>query len=200
MTVSAALIDRPDRVRTALSPIRRQILERLREPASATQLAGEMALGRQRVNYHLRALEEAGLLVLVEERQRRGCVERILATRAGSFVVDPAVLDSRVADRRAQSGDRFAADHLIGAAAETVREVTRMQARADSQNKRLLTFTIESSVTLGDPSDIEQFSAAMALVVGRLVSKFNSPSGRRYRVLVGAHPASRNRAQNDGQS
>ena len=57
------LLDKADHVRLALSPIRRRLLERLRQPASATELAGELALGRQRINYHLRALEVAGLII-----------------------------------------------------------------------------------------------------------------------------------------
>ena len=88
-----ALIDQPDRVRLALSPLRRQLLERLQTPASASQIAAELTIGRQRVNYHLRALERAGLLELVEERQRRGCTERVLVTRAKLFVVDPTVVN-----------------------------------------------------------------------------------------------------------
>ena len=39
------------------------MLARLRRPASATMVADEMGLARQRVNYHLRALEKAGLSV-----------------------------------------------------------------------------------------------------------------------------------------
>src|SRR5262249_2878842 len=108
------LLDEPDRVRLALSPIRRRLLERLREPASATQLASELAMGRQRLNYHLRALEDAGLLSLVEERPRRGCTERILVARAAAFIVDPAVMaadrvDATAAARTAQ--DTFAAEY-----------------------------------------------------------------------------------------
>jgi hypothetical protein len=38
-----ALLDEPDRLRVGLSPIRRRLLERLRQPASATQLASELA-------------------------------------------------------------------------------------------------------------------------------------------------------------
>jgi beta-glucosidase len=73
------------------------LLTRLRQPASATELADELSLGRQRVNYHLRALEAAGLLSLVEERQKRGCIERILLARAGAFVVDPGDYEVLVA-------------------------------------------------------------------------------------------------------
>ena len=110
-TPSVALLDRPDRLRIALSPIRRRLLERLREPASATELAAEMSLGRQRVNYHLRELEKAGLLHLVEERQRRGCVERILAARADAFVVDPSVMGRRrTLAISAAAQDRFSAE------------------------------------------------------------------------------------------
>src|SRR3712207_2810829 len=59
--VRVELPDEPDRVRTALSPMRRQLLDRLGEPSSATRLAAELNTTRQRVNYHLRALESAGL-------------------------------------------------------------------------------------------------------------------------------------------
>ena len=55
------LLQQPDQLRLALSPIRRQLLERLRKPSSATELASELDMGRQRVNYHLRALEGAGV-------------------------------------------------------------------------------------------------------------------------------------------
>ena len=79
--------------------MRRRLLERLRQPASATELAPEFSMGRQRLNYHLRALEHAGLLELVEARQRRGCIERILAARAQAFVVDPAVVGASGAPR-----------------------------------------------------------------------------------------------------
>ena len=145
-----ALIDQPDRVRLALSPLRRQLLERLRTPASASQIAGELTLGRQRVNYHLRALERAGLLELVEERQRRGCTERVLVTRARLFVVDPTVVNATDPLATAQPGaaqDRFAAEHLITSAATTVREVARMQARAQEEGTRLLTVTIDTELS-----------------------------------------------------
>src|SRR5687767_13275137 len=95
MSAQVALLDEPDRLRVGLTPIRRRLLERLRQPASATQLASELAMGRQRVNYHLRALEKAKLVDLVEERQRRGCIERILVARAQAFIVDPSVMTAK---------------------------------------------------------------------------------------------------------
>jgi DNA-binding transcriptional ArsR family regulator len=161
--------------------LRRTLLQRLREPASATRLAAGLGLPRQRVNYHLRELERAGLIELVEERRRRGCTERIF--RASAFVVDPAVLGEP-----AVAQDRFAASHLVHSAAGVVRDVTRMQTAAEAEGSRLLTFTIETEVGFAAPEDLERFTEALAESVARTAAAFDAP-GRRYRVVVGGHPA-----------
>lgn len=189
-----ALIDQPDCVRLALSPLRRQLLERLRRPGSASQIAAELTIGRQRVNYHLRALERAGLLELVEERQRRGCTERVLVTRARLFVVDPTVVtggDPRsAAARPGAAQDRFAAEHLINSAAATVRDVARMQVRAQEQGTRLLTVTIDTELSFASPADLERFADKLADFVAREAAALAStPGSRRYRLVIGAHPA-----------
>jgi DNA-binding transcriptional ArsR family regulator len=191
------LLDEPDRVRTALSPARRQLLDRLREPASATALAAELNTSRQRVNYHLKALEAAGLLELVEERQRRGFTERILRTRPGAFLVDPSIASPGPVDpTRAQ--DRFAAEHLLDTAAGLVRDVARMQAAAGEQGSRLLTFTVETEVGFGRPADVEAFVLDLAEQVGELAERYTpADGGRRYRVVVGGHPAPRQRTDEE---
>ena len=190
-TPSVALLDRPDRLRIALSPIRRRLLERLRQPASATELAAEMTLGRQRVNYHLRELEKAGLLHLVEERQRRGCIERILAARADAFVVDPSVMGARGTRAiSASAQDRFSAEHLIDAAGDVVRHVARMRSLAEQEGTRLLTFAIDTEVAFATPGDFERFTTALAEFVTREAARIPaSTTGRRYRILLGGHPA-----------
>ncbi|MEN8374222.1 MAG: winged helix-turn-helix domain-containing protein, partial [Gemmatimonadota bacterium] len=49
-------------------PERRRLVEELRElPDSAAGLAQRLGQTRQRLNYHLRALEEAGVLELHQE-------------------------------------------------------------------------------------------------------------------------------------
>lgn len=188
-TAPIALLDNPDRVRLALSPVRRQLLERLRQPASATELASEFDVSRQRLNYHLRALESARLLELVEERQRRGCIERVLVARANRFVVDPSVIGESSATKLRTAQDRFSANYLLGAAAQIVRDVGRMQGRAEEQGTRLLTFTVETEVTFGTPADIERFTSTLADLVARTAATFQAPTGRTYRVVVGGHPA-----------
>lgn len=181
------LVAEPDRLRAALSPLRKRLLDRLRDPASATQLADELDLPRQKLNYHLRVLEQAGLIELVEERQRRGFTERILRASAGAFVVDPTMMAAADAEITAVQ-DRYAAEHLVGAAASTVREVARMQAAAERSGTRLLTFTIEASIRFEHPGDVHRFTDALAEALAHTAAEFDSPGGRSYRVIVGGHP------------
>lgn len=197
------LLDEPERLRRALSPLRRQLLARLRTPASASQLAVELELPRQRLGYHLRQLEEAGLLDLVETRQRRGFTERVLRASADAYVVDPDVLapdrpagEVPVPDagepRPSQvAGDRYAAGYLADVVARTVRDVARMQAAAERQGRRLLTFTVETEVRVATPGDMHGFTEALATAVANVIADFDAPTGRPYRVLAVGHPTPR---------
>jgi DNA-binding transcriptional ArsR family regulator len=191
MAPGITYVDQPDQVRLALSPMRRRLLDLLRTPSSATRLAAELGVPRQRVNYHLRALEVAGFVELVEERPRRGCVERILRTRPGTFVVDPTMMIAG----EVVAHDQYAAEHLVGVAAATVRDVARMQAAAAAEGKRLLTFTVETQVRFAEPADVHAFTDELAEAVRHVVARFDSPDGRPYRMVVGGHPAP---AENQG--
>lgn len=179
------LMDRPEVVRIALTPPRRELLDRLREPASATQLATELGLPRQRVNYHLRTLEQAGLIELVEQRQRRGCVERIMRATSESYVVDPSVMR----DDAARAADAHSAERLVELAADTVRQVARIKGGAESSASRLLTFSIEAEVRFRRPADAHRFTDAVVAAIASAVAEFDTPEGRPYRILAGGHPA-----------
>jgi DNA-binding transcriptional ArsR family regulator len=180
------LLDEPERVRAALSPLRRELLERLREPASATALAAGMKTTRQRVNYHLRALEAAGLVELVEERQRRGFTERVVRARATAFLVDPAITGG---DGDVRSQDRFAAEHLLDTATGLVRDVARMQAAADAEGSRLMTFTLDAEIAFAKPKDVEAFVLDLTAAVEELARRHGASEGRPYRVVAAGHPA-----------
>ncbi|MEU8250117.1 helix-turn-helix domain-containing protein [Nonomuraea sp. NPDC048916] len=188
-----SLMDEPDRLRVALTPIRRELLARLREPASAVRLAAELDLPRQRVSYHLKVLERQGLIEVVEERPRRGFVERVMRATANAFLVDPDVLASAADVEAGFHGiaDRHAAEHLVEVAAGTVRHVTRMAAEADRQGVRLLTFTLEAEVRFAEPGDVHRFTDELAEAVSRVAARYDTPGGRPYRLVAGGHPAPR---------
>jgi DNA-binding transcriptional ArsR family regulator len=172
-------------LRAALTPLRRTLLERLRTPASAAQLADALEMPRQKLGYHLRALEAAGLIRLVETRQRRGFTERLLV--ANDYLIDPDLLAAPV-DPAANAADRHAADHLIDAASRTVRDVARMRHEAEAAGARLLTITMEAELGFSTPVEFERFAQEAAEAVTALARRYSAPDGHRYRLLVGVHP------------
>lgn len=183
-----ALIEDATQARLALDPLKRDLLSALREPGSAASLARRLGLPRQKLGYHLRALEAAGLVRLLEEKQRRGFTERVLVAEAGAFVLDPALLAGGGAVVDAQ--DRHAAQHLVQAAGAVVRDVTRMRSAAEAAGQRLLTFTIEAELGFEQPRDFEDFSDALAKAVAELAGRYAPGAARRgYHLVIGAHPA-----------
>src|SRR5687768_16521736 len=126
-----------------LDPTRRRILAALQSPTSATGVAHDLRLSRQLVNYHVRALERAGLVEEVERRQRRGLEERIVRATASHFLISPDALGT-LGGTPPDGADRFSATYQVAVAARTIREVSTMAALARDAGKRLTTLTIDA--------------------------------------------------------
>lgn len=76
-------IEDPRSLRALAHPLRIRILAMLQErPASPVQLAPRLDSTLGRVGHHVRVLRDAGMIELVETRQRRGAVEHIYRARA----------------------------------------------------------------------------------------------------------------------
>src|SRR5436305_13716728 len=86
------VIDDPAAATVALEPMRSRLLSELAVPASAATLATRVGLARQKINYHLRALEAHGLVRLAGARKWGGLTERLVVATAASYVVSPSAL------------------------------------------------------------------------------------------------------------
>ncbi len=120
--LDVAVIGDPAAAEVSLDPVRARLLGELAEPASATMLAARVGLPRQKVNYHLRALERHGLVELVEERRKGNCTERVLRATAASYVISPAAL-AAVQPDPGRAPDRVSAAWLLAVASRLVRDV-----------------------------------------------------------------------------
>src|SRR3954464_11296368 len=117
-----AVIEDPAAAEVSLDPIRSRLLAELAEPGSATMLAGKIGLSRQKVNYHLRTLEQHGLVHLVEERRKGNVTERMMQATAASYVISPAAM-AAVAPAPSRAPDRLPARWLVTLAARVIRDV-----------------------------------------------------------------------------
>jgi DNA-binding transcriptional ArsR family regulator len=186
-----ALISQAQRAAVALDPIRLRLLRELNQPDSAAGLSRRLGIPRQKLNYHLRLLEEQGLVELVEERKRRNCTERIVRAVAGSYLISPEVLGEMGADPSRVS-DRTSSAYLIAVAAKLIRELGGLREKADTAGRKLATLTLQTDIRFATPADQQRFAEEVTGVVASLAAKYHddqAPGGRRFRLVCGAYPA-----------
>jgi DNA-binding transcriptional ArsR family regulator len=191
--LDVAVIGDPAAAEVSLDPVRARLLAELAEPASATMLAARVGLPRQKVNYHLRALERHGLVELVEERRKGNCTERVLRATAASYVISPAALASVQPDPD-RAPDRVSAAWLLAVASRLVREVGDLITGAARAGQRVATFAVDGEVRFASAADRAAFAEELAGAVATLVSRYHhptAPGGRDHRVVVAVHPSVR---------
>ncbi len=184
------VIEDPAAATVALEPMRSRLLAELAAPASAATLATRVGLARQKVNYHLHALEAHGLVQLAEERKWGGLTERLLVATAASYVVSSTALGPVAADPDREI-DRLSASYLIALGARIVREVAGLVRRATEAGKRLAILGVETEVRFRSAADRAAFSRELTDAITTLVSKYHdesAPGGRVHRLVVVAHP------------
>jgi len=135
-------------VEVALDPIRASILDALAEPGSAASIAATVGLTRQKVNYHLKALEAHGLVEPAGERTWGGIIERYVQRSARHLVVSPDVLQDTAADPK-QVADQLSAAYLIAVNARNVSEVGSIASGV--AGTRLPTLTVDTVIGFRSP-------------------------------------------------
>ena len=184
------VIEDPAAATVALEPMRSRLLAELATPASAATLAARVSTTRQKVNYHLNALEAHGLVQLAEERKWGGLTERLLVASAASYVVAPGAM-GQVAPNPQRDIDKLSASYLIALGARIIGEVGDLVRRAAFTGKRLATLSIDAEVRFRSAAERAAFSNELTEAVAQLVSKYHDQSaidGRLHRLVIVAHP------------
>jgi DNA-binding transcriptional ArsR family regulator len=168
-------------------PVRLEIIEQLSEPRSVTEIAEAMDVPRTRLYHHVRLLEDAGLIRVVETREVGALTERRYQVSAKSFRPSERFMEQSLPREQAEA----MLTALFGATrADFVRSVDEgiVSFRDDKDSRRLtlarrlLSLTPEKLAALVD--DIES-----------LISSYDSddddPDAIPVAVLHVVYPSSR---------
>jgi DNA-binding transcriptional ArsR family regulator len=188
--LDVAVIEDPAAAIVALDPIRSRLLAELAEPASAATLATRLGVARQKLNYHLRALEAHDFVRVTETRFWGGIEERMLVASASSYVVSPAALGAAAADPT-RGNDRLSAGYMIALGARIVREVAGLVRSASAQKKHVATLSIDATIRFRSAAERAAFSRELVDAVNALAARYHdakSPGGREHRLIIAAHP------------
>ena len=173
-------------VEVALDPMRASILHALSEPGSAATIAPTVGSTRQKVNYHLKALEAHGLVELVEERSWGGITERLVRRSARHLVVAPDVLQPAALDP-GELADRRSAAYLIAVNARAVSEVGAITGSV-AAGTRVPTLTVDTVIGFSSAEDRAAFAADLQSTVAALVARYHHDDGRPHRLTISSYP------------
>jgi DNA-binding transcriptional ArsR family regulator len=177
----------PQALQALAHPLRVQILERLREPASAATVARELRLPRQRVNYHLKELEKAQLVRAVGERRSGNFIETLYESVARTFVVSPRV--AWADPRRATAlAEQFSLEQLVLLGERLQRDAAVLLDRAAFDGQQIASASVETDVRFATAQDRAEFLNAYLAAVGPLIKRYASATGSPYRVALAAYP------------
>jgi DNA-binding transcriptional ArsR family regulator len=190
--LDVAVIDNPAAAEVSLDPVRARLLAALAEqPGSASTVAAKAGLTRQKANYHLRALEQHGLVELVEERRKGNCTERVLRATAASYVISPGAFAPLAPDPD-RAPDQASARWMLALAGRLVGEVGDLIERASAAGQPLATFAADSEIRFASAADRAAFADELGTTLAALIAKYHdadAPRGRKHRLVVALHPS-----------
>jgi DNA-binding transcriptional ArsR family regulator len=190
--LDVAVIDNPAAAEVSLDPVRARLLAALADkPGSASTVAAQAGLTRQKANYHLRALEQHGLVELVEERRKGNCTERVLRATAASYVISPAAF-APVAPDPDRAPDQASARWMLALAGRLVGDVGDLIERAAAAGQPLATFAADSEIRFASAADRAAFATELSSALEGLIAKYHAadaPRGRTHRLVVALHPS-----------
>ena len=139
----------------------------------------------QRVNHHLRDLEEAGLVELVEERRQRGCIERVMLATAQQYLLSPEVLGEfpEIAPAAVLDHDPVGWSSLAIVAGRTIQDLAELREHLDDEVPAL---SIPTLVRFSSLQSLDDFVRELSQEITRLLAKYHdetADSARRWFFL-----------------
>ena len=184
-------IDDLDTAAALLKPARLSVLRGMADPTTCTELAQALGSTPQKVHYHVKALEHAGVLEKVAERKVRGIHEGIYRATARSYWLSPHLVVGRVGARRTR--DQASLGYLISLAEEVQEDVGRLAASHDV-DEHIPSLGLAAHIDLRDAATREEFMHAVTEMFQALAERFASPTdtpGSPFRLALACYPERR---------
>ena len=167
--------------------MRRRILGELVEPASPAEVARRVGVAAQLANYHVRALEEAGLAERVDTRQRRNLLEHRFRAVARSFALSSALPLSD--EQRVLLQQDVALQHLVQTG-DTIRNDALMLLAQSDAERHLATISLD--VQLATEAERAAFVRAVVEAVRAAAAPYRARSDAAdstgYRIQLAVYP------------
>ncbi len=152
-----------------LKPIRLEMMKRLDEPRTCPELAEFFHDSPQKIYYHMKALEKAGLVDKVEERRVRGVVEGYYQAKARSYWLAPSLVGKVGGQRLTQ--DQTSLRFLLSLAEELHEDIGHLGQRSEG-GEHVSSLGLSAHVHLPEGERRAEFLADVRTMFEALARKY----------------------------
>jgi DNA-binding transcriptional ArsR family regulator len=181
-------IESPEQATVLLNPLRGEIIAQLLEPGSAAEVARTLGETAQRINYHLKALEKAGLVTRVGTRQVRNLVEVLYRSIAKTFVLAESL--SMKPETLQKLKDQSSLAHLVTTSERIRRDAMLLMEQCD-EGDVIPSATLQLQVQLCTEQQRQAFIEEYTAMAQKLVQRYTGVRGDdqvAYQVLLTVYP------------
>ena len=168
-------------------PTRLRVLDVLRSPNSAAGVARSIREPRQRVNHHVRALADAGLIRPAGERRKGNFVEQLYESVAGTFVLSPRVTWGDGERLRALT-DQLSLRTLVEFGERVQRDAAHLLDRAAFDGEEIASAAVEATVRFADVEARRAFLDEFLTFTAQLIERHAGEGGDEFTVGLVVHP------------
>jgi DNA-binding transcriptional ArsR family regulator len=174
-------LERIEQAEALMKPKRVEVLRRFAEPRTCTQVGADLGESPQAVYYHVKRLQKAGLLELVEERRVRGIVEGVYQAAARSYWVAPELVGRLGAER--SPSDQLGLGFLLSLSESLQGDLARLA----SGPAVLPSFGVAGDVRLA-PDQGAAFVADLQRAFQDVLERYGGSAGHTFRLALACYP------------
>jgi DNA-binding transcriptional ArsR family regulator len=163
------LIEGVEEASALLQPLRLRVLARLADARSCAEVAEALEETPQKIHYHVKVLERAGLVEKVAERRVRALSEGLYRAAAQSYWLSPRLVD-RIGGPR-QARDAVSLETLLGLAEELHVNLGALAQRL-GEGASVPTLGLSADIELADPGRRDDFLRDLEAAVRALAEKY----------------------------
>jgi DNA-binding transcriptional ArsR family regulator len=162
------VLDQVGQISALFKPIRLEMLTMLAEPRTCGQLAEVFHTSPQKIYYHIKVLERAGLVVKVYEKRVRGIMEGYYQAAAESYWLAPELINKLGGERRVNG--QMSLGYVLGLAGQVQSEVAPFL----KHEGEVPSLGISAQVNLKHGSDRAEFLEELQNAVQKIAEKYGS--------------------------
>lgn len=160
------------RAMVLLKPIRLDILRQLDEPRTCPELADYFDDSAQKIYYHVKALEQAGLVEKVEEKRVRGVMEGYYQAKARSYWLAPKLIGQIGGTRTTQ--EQISLSILLQLAEEVIEDTGKL-GNASALGQDVPSLSMSAQIHLPNLARRAEFLNEVQIIFQQLATKYGLP-------------------------